>query len=159
MNMIQKLRSLADEIVSAKSPQAVDDAWALVGRLIGRTPADASRAQAVVESRDAGALHALLDELEGKGAPQPPAEAPTPGAPADFAHDDLAAAMRAFKKRLKLARLNEESRLGANKLSSGKKSAIDAIRPPSEYPDAMWAHLAREGRLVDQGGGFYGLPG
>ncbi|GAB4546512.1 MAG: hypothetical protein Tsb0013_05410 [Phycisphaerales bacterium] len=165
MNMIQKLRSLAAEIESAKSDKAVSDAWALVGRLIGRTPADPADAAAAIDAQDLPALVALLDRLEGKGPAPTSDEAPAPagtgsdGTTPVFSHDDLAAAMRAFKRRLKLVRLDEESRLGSKQLSGGRKSQVDAIMAPSEYPREMWQHLAREGRLVDQGGGFYGLPG
>ena len=160
MNMIQKLRSHASDIEHARSDKAGNDAWALIGRLIGRTPADPDAAAKAIDAKDLPALVALLDHLEGKGPATVADEPPTTGdgSTQEFDPDDLAAAMRAFKKRLKLTRLDEESRLGTNKLSGGKKSEIDAIMAPSEYPRAMWQHLAREGRLVDQGGGFYGLP-
>lgn len=157
MNMQQKLRALADEIEANTNALDVQNAWALVGRLIGRVPVDQAAAAKAVQEQDLDAFVALLDQLEGKDTP-----APAPAAPEleqTFATEDLSAAMRAFKKRLKLARLNDESRLGSKQLSGGKHSEIDAIRPPSEYPDAMWHHLAREGRLSDAGGGFYGLPG
>ncbi len=70
---------------------------------------------------------------------------------------DLKRAMKAFRKRLKLTRLNEESKLGRNPLTSGKKSDIVAIMPPHQYPDAVWQELIRRGRLKDAGNGFYEL--
>ena len=70
---------------------------------------------------------------------------------------DLKRAMKAFRKRLKLTRLNEESKLGRNPLTSGKKSDVVAIMPPHQYPDVVWQELIRRGRLKDAGNGFYEL--
>ena len=70
---------------------------------------------------------------------------------------DLKRAMKAFRKRLKLTRLNEESKLGRNPLTSGKKSEIVAIIPPHQYATEVWQELARQGKVKDTGGGFYQL--
>ena len=71
----------------------------------------------------------------------------------------LKAALTAFKKRLKLTKLDEESRLGGGRpTTSGKASAIVGIVPPSQFPPAVWAELTRQGKLKDAGGGFYALP-
>ena len=70
---------------------------------------------------------------------------------------NLKRAMKAFRKRLKLTKLNEESKLGRNPLTSGKKSQVVAIMPPRQYPDTVWQELTRQGRLKDTGGGFYEL--
>ena len=66
-------------------------------------------------------------------------------------------ARKAFRKRFKLTLLNEESKLGRNPLTSGKKSNVVAIMPPRQYPDAIWQELIRRGRLKDAGNGFYEL--
>ncbi len=81
-----------------------------------------------------------------------PAEPESPLDPAE-----LKRAMKAFRKRLKLTRLNEESKLGRNPLTSGKKSNVVAIMPPHQYPDAIWQELIHRGRLKDAGNGFYEL--
>lgn len=73
--------------------------------------------------------------------------------------EDLKRALTAFKKRLKLTRLDQESRLGGHRpTSAGKKSDIAAIVPPREFPPAVWQELARQGKIKDMGGGFYTLP-
>ena len=69
----------------------------------------------------------------------------------------LKRAMKAFRKRLKLTKLDEESRLGRNPLTGGKKSSVVAIMPPYGYPDDVWKELARQGKLKDVGRGFYEL--
>jgi hypothetical protein len=78
-----------------------------------------------------------------------------PGDPLDPAN--LKRALKAFRKRLKLTRLNEESKLGRNPLTGGRKSDVVAIMPPRQYPDEVWKELARQGRLKDTGRGFYEL--
>lgn len=84
-----------------------------------------------------------------------PSPAPTPGAPDP---EYLKHALKAFKKRLKLTRLNEESNLGAHRpMTGGRKSAVSAIIPPREFSRDVWEELARQGKLRNTGGGFYEL--
>ncbi len=71
--------------------------------------------------------------------------------------ENLKRAMKAFRKRLKLTKLDEESKLGGRYVSSGRKSSVVAILPPHQYPPEVWRELARQGRLKDKGGGFYEL--
>jgi hypothetical protein len=67
--------------------------------------------------------------------------------------------MTAFKKRLKLTRLDQESKLGGGRpVTSGKKSDIAGIIPPNQFPRAVWKELAARKLLKDMGGGFYTLP-
>lgn len=70
---------------------------------------------------------------------------------------NLKRAMKAFRKRLKLTRLGEESKLSRSPLTSGKKSSVVAIMPPHQYPREVWDELVRLGRLKGAGSGFYEL--
>jgi len=93
-----------------------------------------------------------------------PASTGAPGAaPAGDANDPLSPpnlkrAFDAFKKRIKLAKLDEESRLGRNPFSGGTKSDIVAIQPPREFPRTVWDELVKQGRLKTDGRGFYKMP-
>ncbi len=69
----------------------------------------------------------------------------------------LKQALKAFKKRLKLTRLDEESSLGGGPFSSGRSSGIVAIQPPNQYPRAVWEKLVEQGRLRRAGSGMYEL--
>lgn len=69
----------------------------------------------------------------------------------------LKRAMKAFKKRLKLTALDEDSRLGKGPFSGGAQG-ICAIQPPNQYPDEVWAELCRQGKLRQSGHGLYELP-
>lgn len=169
MNALQKIRQVHDDMPKQLGPKAQNDAWALVGRLLERLPGSKAEAARVVKERDLAGLDALIRSLEQPaakpaGAPAPVAKAADLAPPPDDAaghgasKEDLDAALRAFRKRLKLARLNDESRLGGRYTSGGKASKIDAIVPPTEYPAEVWRTLVRAGRLVDTGGGFLALP-
>lgn len=155
MNAIEKCRSLVNEIRAAADPFAVVDAWALASRLLARQPAvDAAALSTAIEAKDIDALDAIVSRLENPQAAVKPKRAPTRKVTADEMKD----AMRAYRKRLKLARLADESKLGGHKLSGGRKSNIDAIIPPPEFSWEVWDALAAAGKLEDAGKGFYALP-
>jgi hypothetical protein len=67
--------------------------------------------------------------------------------------EKLKAAFKAFKKRLKLTRLEEESKLTRRPTTSGQPSAIVAIVPPVEFPAAVWEELVKQGKLKKAGHG------
>ncbi|MBL9124935.1 MAG: hypothetical protein JNG90_14965 [Planctomycetaceae bacterium] len=70
----------------------------------------------------------------------------------------LKSAYNAFKKRWKLTKLDQESRIGRGPMSSGQKSQIAGIMPPDQFPRAVWEELVRQGRLKNTGGGFLAMP-
>lgn len=82
------------------------------------------------------------------------AESPSQGSPLT---PQLKAALKAFKKRLKLARLDDESRLGGRYTSGGGSSGIVGILPPNQYPQSVWDELEKLGKLRRSGQGVYEL--
>ena len=86
-----------------------------------------------------------MAESEAAATPEPPSK------------EELRLAMKAFRKRLKLTRLDDESRLGYGPMSSGQQSGIAAITPPDQFPKAIWDELARQGKLRRESGGLYSL--
>ncbi len=76
-----------------------------------------------------------------------------PGAelPAGVDAAQLKYALKAFRKRLKLTRLDDESRLGYGAMSSGGRSGIVAIPPPTRYPQAVWDELVAAGQAARRG--------
>jgi hypothetical protein len=71
--------------------------------------------------------------------------------------EQLKAAMKAFKRRLKLTRLDEESKLNRNPLTTSHGARILAITPPREFPPAVWEELAKQGKLKKAEHGTYEL--
>lgn len=70
-----------------------------------------------------------------------------------FTKETLTRAMKALKKRLKLTRLDDESRLGHDAMSKGSRSGIFAVKAPSQYPLEVWQALEQKGRVrIDQSG-------
>ena len=68
-------------------------------------------------------------------------------------------ALKAFKKRLKLARLDDESSLGRGSSDKSRGAGIVAIRAPEKYPQAVWDKLVELGKLRRVEAGLYQLPG
>jgi hypothetical protein len=71
--------------------------------------------------------------------------------------EELKAALKAFKKRLKLTRLEEESKLTRRPTTSGRPSDIVAIMPPRQFAQAVWDELVKQGKLKNAGHGTYEL--
>ena len=58
--------------------------------------------------------------------------------------EELKRALKAIKKKLKLARLDDESGLSRG---GGKKSGIMGITPPTGHPPGIWEELVKAGKL------------
>lgn len=91
--------------------------------------------------------------------PATPTASPPPSAsaPGHTNPETLRFALKAFRKRIKLNRLDEESKLGRSPLTGGQRSRIVAIQPPNQFPAAVWEELANQGKLKRAGRGFYEL--
>lgn len=73
--------------------------------------------------------------------------------------EDMKRALKAFKKRLKMHQLEEDSRLGRSPLT-GSKTKIVCIQPPLGFGGEVWQALADQGYLKRDSGGFFELvPG
>lgn len=79
---------------------------------------------------------------------------PSPDQPSK---EDLKAAFKAFKKRLKLTRLEDESKLSRRPTTTGQGSGIVAISPPNQFSQAVWDELVKQGKLKRAGQGQYEL--
>jgi hypothetical protein len=186
--LAQKLGEVVSDLYMSTDESDIRRLWTSAHRLLLKSKADPTRIEAVMKTRRAGALATLVKELEqaSKGGlrpsqalvsnipmakpqltPQPPAglsgEAPPIAAPAPIqsgpSAEQLKSAMKAFRKRLKLTRLDDESRLGNRAMTGGRQSQIVAILAPREYPPAVWEELVKQGKLKDAGSGFYELVG
>ena len=77
--------------------------------------------------------------------------------PPEPTREQLKSAIKAFKRRLKFTRLDAESQLSKNPLSTGRGHGIIAIVPPVDFPQYVWDALVRMGKLKRAGHGLYEL--
>ncbi len=145
---VTKLDELLAAIRAYDDPRRAAGEWKQVYRLLEKTDLPPDRVRSTVGMRDLAALAELLDQLR---APES-AAADAPSA------ETCRRALRAFRKRLTLTCLDEESKLGRGPLSKGSDSHLAAITPPVEWPDSVWQELVRQGKLRYIGHGFYELP-
>ena len=68
-------------------------------------------------------------------------------APAPPSKEELKRALKAFKKRLKLMRRDDESKLGGGAFTSGKASSIVGIQLPDGFPPEVWQALEEKQRI------------
>ena len=152
MTVDPTLLTTLDELTAAiggyDDPRRASGEWKQVFKLLQKTPLPAGRVAHVTGMRDVGLLAELVDQLR-----QPEAAAPSE-APSE---ETCRKAFQAFRKRLKLTVLDEESKLGRSPLSKGSDGSAAAIVPPDEWPDAVWQELARQGKLHYVRDGFYEL--
>ena len=148
------------EIVAALAAIAASDAagagpkWGAMHKSLLKAKVDPQAIMQLVAGRDLAGLEALVRWLHGE---EVAVAAPVETAAEEIDVEVQRSAMRAFRKRLRFARLDAESRLGVGPMSTGKRNEIDAIIAPREYPVAVWEALVRAGRLRREGGGFYAL--
>ena len=135
-------------VVDALRSGAGEEAWAEADKALRLArpddpELDDSDLAVIVELRDLDELGKLVDGWRAGTIDRPAADKAI-----------LKRAMKALRKRVKLARLDEESTLGGTGLSSGRESAICGVRPPDQYPQEIWETLLRMGRVRDAGHGL-----
>ena len=121
-------------------------------------PAQKSAGQESAGQPPAGQVPTAPERPPGEQAlqqpPSPPSPTPQPVG-AQLSPEELKAALKAFNRRLRLTRLDDESRLGHGAMTGGGKSGIVAIMPPNQFPRAVWDELVRQGKLRYVGHGLY----
>ena len=144
-----KVDALAGMDAAAAGPH-----WGALHKLLLKAKVDPHAIMRLVTARDAAQAALMLRWLKGE---EVEVAAPVPAEAPKVDPDVMKAAMKAFRKRLKFARLDAESRLGVRPTTTGKRAEIDAIIAPSDYPRSVWEALVAAGRLRNDGGGFYAL--
>ena len=135
--------------------------WGEAHKLFLKTSIDSARLGPMVIGRDLALFDQLILSLQGVEEPEeatpaePESDEPRPEIPVET----LRKAMKAFRRRLKLTKLDMESKLGVGPMSGGRTADFESILPPHEFPPEVWKALAADGRLEATGRGFYKLPG
>lgn len=144
---VTRLEELMTAIRGWDDPRRATGEWKQVYRLLQNTELPPGRVTGVVGMRDVPGLAELIDRLRA------PAAKPQDDAPDA---ETCRQALRAFRKRLTLTRLDDESKLGRGPLSKSADGGA-AIVPPMEWPESVWNELVRQGSLRYIGHGLYEL--
>jgi hypothetical protein len=148
----RKLEAFAAELRA--DPGAAGEArWDELDRALAAAKAD----DPAIEDSDLGVIVATrsADELADLVARWRDGREPLPASDRAI----LKRAIKALKKRLKLTRLDDESRIGGDAMTAGRRSAIVAVRPPDQYPPEVWQLLKAQRRVRDEGGGLLSIVG
>ena len=151
---IVELERLRDAIVEAGP--AAGRLWGELQKALKAAGLETKRIPGIIMGRSIELLEDVIHELRGDAVPQPPPGQAPP--PQDIPHEVKRKAMKAFRRRMKLMRLDHESKLGRSPLTGGKAAAFESILPPQGFPEAVWPALAHDGHLRPTGAGFYALP-
>lgn len=149
---IAAARNLVDQL---RQEDAATALWGALQKALMAAGVPPRDIMPLIMGRHLDGVDTLLATLAGD-APAPDPE-PMESAP-EIPDSTLRAAMKAFRRRLKLTKLDHESRLGVGPLTGGKAADFDSILPPHEFPQEVWKALAQDGQLVSTGRGFYKLP-
>ncbi len=147
--------------IRASDPADAGPLWGAVHKLLLKAKADPAEVAHIIATRDADALARLVRILRGEELEQASGIEDSAEVEADYsdiAPDLLKEAMRAFRKRIKLIRLDHESKLGVGPMTGGRIADFDAILPPQEFSRRVWEALVAAGKLDRAGQGFYMLP-
>jgi len=142
--LYRRLDALCEQL--AGQPAASDLLWREAARDYATTEAPDEQVAAALAARDVAAFQKILAEWTADRRPLPIEDRTL-----------LKRAMKAFRKRLKMTRLDDESRLGVGATTKGHQSGVVGITPPHEFPSEVWEELARQGRLKADRHGVYEL--
>jgi hypothetical protein len=145
--MFDPEKHLLCSVLAAAAETQDAEAWTRAAEALAAARAKEPELARAVETRDAAAVGALIGEWHSGKRPLPEPD-----------REVLRRAMKAFRKSLKVTRLDAESSIGGGPMSSGRNSGIAGMRPPDRYPRDVWEELARQKRLLSVGHGIYELP-
>ncbi len=147
---LTKLDELISAIRAASDPRHASE-WKQVFKLLDKAGVLDGHGKHVVGMRDLDGLIAMRAQFGATDEELPEGDA-------TFDDAELKKAFKAFRKRLSLTVLDEESKLGRSPLTKGHDESHAAITPPIEWPDEVWQELVRQRKLRYAGHGLYGLP-
>ena len=147
--IVTTLDELLAKIQGFDDPRRASMEWKQVFKLLQKTDVSAGRITHITGMRDTEQLAELIEQLRHPEVASDSSD--------DVSSDECKRAYNAFKKRMKLTVLDEESKLGRSPLTKGSAASTPAIVPPDGWPEAVWQTLVRQGKLHYIGDGFYEL--
>jgi hypothetical protein len=138
---------IADVVAMLEAAPGDGSAWSGAEEVRPALGPEETAIVAALDARDAAALAALLTDWRSGRTLLPERDRAV-----------LHSALKAFKKSMKLTRLDDESRIGGGAMSGGRRSGIVGIPPPGRFHRSVFDQLVRQGRLKSGGQGVYELP-
>ncbi len=126
---------------------AASDPWLQARNALGESRKSEPDLAAAIDAKDVDALSSILEAWTSGKRHLPEQD-----------REVLRRAVKAFRKSLKVTRLDAESSIGANPMTSGRESSIVGMVPPPRYPRDVWDELVRQGRMSGGKHGIYELP-
>ncbi len=129
--------------------------WGAMHKLLLKAKVEPAAIMRLVGARDVKELKRVAARLRGEEVADD-VVAPAAAAVAVDA-SVMQSALKIFRRRVKFAQLDAESKLGVGPMSGGAQHKIDAMIPPREFPMEVWEALVHAGKLRREGQGFYSL--
>lgn len=145
--LCNRLRDLLAHVEAGPDAAAAQPHWAAAEAAVAAAGADEDAEIALpIWERDVPLLRALVAQWDDGSGHLP-----------EWDRAVLKRALKAYRKRLKLARLDDESSASRNPLSKGESSSITGVIPPEQYDREIWDMLIAQGKLRDVGHGLLEL--
>ena len=141
------MRDLAEMLAATPGEEAAETIWHQLEEVLEAAGADEIEEIALpVLDRSLKDVRTLLDAWDAGSLPL-----------SGWDKGLLKRALKAYRKRLKILRLDDMSSSTHSPLSKGGMSAIQGIKPPEQYPQEVWNLLVAQDRLRDAGNGLLEL--
>ncbi len=142
-----RMRDLAEMLAATPGEEAAETIWQQLEEVLEAAGADEIEEIALpVLDRSLKDVRTLLDAWDAGSLPL-----------SGWDKGLLKRALKAYRKRLKILRLDDMSSSTHSPLSKGGMSAIQGIKPPEQYPQEVWNLLVAQDRLRDAGNGLLEL--
>jgi hypothetical protein len=139
-------RLLESCIVELRADPAAAAPWARAREGLESVRKTDPDVAAAIEASDFAALQVIVQLWDAGKRPLPPQDI-----------EVMRRAMKAFRKSLKVTRLDDESKIGRNPMTDGGGSSILGITAPPRFSRDVWSELVRRGELRGGRQGVYEL--
>jgi len=142
-------------LIESTNTAAAGPHWGAMHKLLLKAKVDGQSLLGIVGSRDLAELQNVVARLRGDEVVNAPRE-PQP-AVVEIDPSILQSALKVFRRRIRFAQLDSDSKLGVGPMTGGGGDRIESMIPPKEFPIAVWDALVQAGKLRREGQGFYAL--
>lgn len=133
-------------VVELRADPAATAPWARAREALDSLRVPEPDVAAAIDASDFAALQSIVQLWDAGKRPLPAQDI-----------EVMRRAMKAFRKSMKVTRLDDESRIGRNPMTDGGGSSITGITAPPRFSRDVWSELVRRGELRGGRQGVYEL--